>query len=493
MPLIELEIPPGFKNHGTDLQSEGRWRTGNLVRWHDESLRPISGWVDRVGSAQYAAAPRGMMAWQDYSENRWIAAGTFDTLYVTTSGGTTSDITPAALTAGTEDGTVNTGYGGGVYGTGYYGQTRQASGAYSEATSWSLDTWGQYLVACSIADGRIFEWQLNTGTPAAVVSNAPTGCLGVLSTEERFLMALGAGGNPRKVAWSDFEDNTTWTAASTNQAGDIELQTSGQIMQGLRTQGQVLVLTDTDAHRLTYAGPPFVYLAERVGGSCGAISRHAAINTDAGAFWMGQRNFFLYNGSSVQKLPCDVWDHVFSDINTDQISKIWAVQNGQNGEVWWFYPSASSIEIDRYVAFDYRQGVWVTGEMGRTAGVDRGVFRNPIWADDGGTIYNHETGFNYDGLTPYAETGPFKIGEGERLAIVNSLIPDESNLGDVEATFKTRLYPTATETEHGPYSMANPTNVRLQGRQVRMRVDAVTPGDWRVGKFRLDVKQGSKR
>jgi hypothetical protein len=188
-----------------------------------------------------------------------------------------------------------------------------------------------------------------------------------------------------------------------------------------------------------------------------------------------------------------VWDKVFLDINTAQISKTWAATNGQNGEVWWFYCSSASNEIDRYVSYDYKEGHWLMGDLSRTTGIDRGVFRTPIWADADGSVYDHETGFNYEGGNVFAETGPFKIGSGDNLAVVTDLIPDEVNLGDVTTTFKTRLYPTAAETSHGPYTMSNPTSVRFQGRQVRMRVTAAVNGPWRVGRFRFDVRQGGKR
>jgi hypothetical protein len=243
-----------------------------------------------------------MIGWESYTNTRWIAAGTYNNLYASTPNGTTYDITPAGFPAGLEDAAVNTGYGGGLYGTGFYGQARLDTGNYSEATTWSMDTWGQYLVACSSTDGKLYEWQLNPVTPAAVIANAPIDNLGVLVTEERFVFALGAGGDPRKVAWSDFEDNTLWAPASTNQAGDLELQTPGQIMAGVRTQGQALILTDQDAHRAVYVGPPFVYQFERVGSSCGLVARKAVADTPAGVFWMGQRGFFGYNRSNAQGL-----------------------------------------------------------------------------------------------------------------------------------------------------------------------------------------------
>ena len=492
MPLVPLQIPPGFYRNGTDLQGAGRWRDGSLVRWREGSLRPVGGWVERVANA-FTDPVRGMHVWEANNGDRWVAGGTYDTLKAVTSGGLIYDITPTGLTAGNVDAVVNTGYGGGFYGTGFYGQTRQNLGSYGEATTWSLDNFGEFLVACSYDDGKLYEWQLGTGTPAAAIVNAPTGCLGLTVTEERFIFALGAGNDPRKVQWCDQENNTLWTPASTNQAGSQILQTVGQVMAGVRTTGQTLILTDIDADRAQYVGPPFVYQFERVGTACGLIARKAVAATDAGVFWMGANGFFVFDGSSVRELPCEVHDAIFNNINPAQISKSWAVSNGQNAEIWWFYPSANSVEVDSYVAYDYQEGHWLLGKLNRTSGVDRGVFRAPIWADETGDLYDHETGFNFGTSAVYAETGPANFGDGEFTFNAKKLIPDELTQGDVTLTFKTRLYPNGSETSHGPYTMTNPTSVRFSGRQARMRVDAARPTNWRFGIPRLEVTQGGKR
>jgi len=187
-------------------------------------------------------------------------------------------------------------------------------------------------------------------------------------------------------------------------------------------------------------------------------------------------------------LPCDVSDYVFNDINRSQISKVWAVSNQQYNEIWWFYPSEASVEVDRYVVFNYAEQHWAIGNMSRTAGVDRGVFRRPIWFDASGTAYNHELGLNKDGAAVFVESGPISLANGDQTFAATHLIPDEKTQGQVTATFKTRFYPNDTERSYGPYSMANPTSVRFSGRQFRMRLDADGLSDWRVGTMRLDVK-----
>jgi hypothetical protein len=454
-------------------------------------MRPVGGWQQRVEMG--TQVPRGALAWRALSGNRWLATGSYGKLIVAGATGAVTDITPTTLTVGSADALTTTAYGGYFYGLSTYGTPRPDTGTYSEATTWSLDNWGEYLVACSTADGRLLEWQLNTANDAAAITNAPINNLGLIVTEERFLVALGAGGNPRKVQWSDRENNTLWAPAATNQAGDIELQTSGQIMQAIRTRGQTLILTDQDAHAMTYQGPPFVYGFERVGTSCGAIARRVAVAVDAGVFWMGSNGFYRFSGGAVEEVPCDVADYVFSGINTGQVSKAWAVVNSEYGEIWWFYPSASNNEIDRYVVFNYAEGHWSIGSLSRTSGVDAGVFKRPIWWSAAAIAYDHEKGLSYSGSTIFAESGPVQLGQGDQVLSAVELIPDEKTQGDVSLTFSTRFHPNDTERTYGPYSMANPVPVRFTGRQATMRVQGATLSDWRFGVPRLDVRTGGRR
>ena len=201
MPLITLDIPPGIVRNGTDLESAGRWRDASLIRWRNNSLRPIGGWDTRKAAAA-SQPPRGAVTWLDNSGDIHYAFGTADNLYTSLNSSTIIDITPSGLTSGNVDAVENLGFGGNFYGGEYYGTSRVA-GVPTECTTWSLDNWGEYLVACSSDDGKLYQWQLNNSLDAAVVSNAPTSNTSILVSEERFVFCLGAGGNPRKVQWSD--------------------------------------------------------------------------------------------------------------------------------------------------------------------------------------------------------------------------------------------------------------------------------------------------
>jgi len=493
MTLIPISIPPGVYRSGTELQSTGRWYDVNLVRWTEGAMEPVGGWEVRPISVLTGKA-RSLLTWKTNGSVRLMAAGTSSKLYAVTQSNVLVDITPVSFTAGSDDASTGAGYGIGTYGGGFYGTPRPDSGSVTAATTWSLDTWGEYLVGCSTSDGKLYEWQLDYTTPtkAAVITNAPTNCIGLLVTAERALFALGASGDGRKVAWSDLENNTIWTPSSTNLAGSIILQTSGRIITAKRVRGQNLIITDIDAHTLTYVGQPFVYQAEIAGRACGAASANCVAVLDNMAVWMGQKGFHVYDGY-VKPLPCEVYDYVFNNININQISKVYAVNNSQYNEVWWFYPSAGSNENDSYVSWDYVENHWTIGTLARTAGTDRSVFRNPIMIGTDNYIYDHEVGLNYSGALPYAETGPFQIGNGDQILYINEMIPDERNQGSVSATFKTRYYPTSAETSYGPYSLTQPTSVRFNGRQIKMRVTTTTPSDWRVGTQRLNAIPGGRR
>jgi hypothetical protein len=490
---IPLKLPPGIYRNGTEYQAAGRWYDANLVRWYENTLRPMGGWRKRA-TGQMSGLCRGFITWRDNSANRWIAAGTHTKLYAMNEAGTLKEITPTGFTAGIADSLSKTGYGYSTYGTLAYGTARPDTGLITPATTWSMDTWGEYLIACSNADGKLYEWQLGFTTPtlAAAITNAPTSNKAVLVTAERIMFALGAGGNPRKVQWCDQENNTLWTPAGDNQAGDYELATPGTLLAGKRVKGINLLFTDVDVHTAQYVGAPFVYGFEKAGSGCGLISAQAVAAIDTAAIWMSKSGFWIYDGY-VKPLPSDVSDYVFGNINFNQASKVYAVHNSKFGEIWWYYPSSGSNENDSYVTFNYRENHWNIGTLARTAGTDAGVFTNPLAVSTDGYIYEHEVGFAYDSASLYAESGPVQLGNGDNIMSVRQVVPDEQTLGEAVVSFKTRNYPTGTQSTFGPYTAANPTDVRFAARQVNVKVTGAVLADWRIGVMRLEAIPSGKR
>lgn len=497
--LVKLELPPGMLQVGTIYQTQNRWYDGNLVRWQMDgqawAVQPIGGWTERLTDPLDGKC-RCIWQWVDNDTVRWAAYGTHAKLYVATPSDLTAhDITPSGFTAGEADAAQGGGYGSGNYGEGAYGTPRLDVAGVLPASVWTLDNFGQVLVGCMAEDGVVYEWDPadGTGTQASAIADAPTGTA-IVVTEERFLFVLGADGDNRKVQWPDQETLTTWTPSGTNQAGDYTLATPGKLMCGRRIRGGALLWTDQDVHLATYIGQPYIYSFQRVGENCGIVSRGAAMVIDNRAYWMSFNRFMMFDGVT-RPMTCDVADGVFGDFNQTQRSKVTAYHEPQYGEIWWFYPSGSSNECNRAVVYNYLGNFWQVHEnLGRTAGMSRGIYSNPVMVDADGVVYDHEIGASHGGLDPIVRSGPYELGNGDRIMRARRLIADEKTAGDVQVSFLTRDWPNDTETTHGPYAIANPTNIRFAARQARMVVEFTTAAqNSRWGVPRVDVIEGGRR
>lgn len=496
--LVPLTLPPGVFRNGTMLQSAGRWYDSQLVRWYEGQLRPIGGWEPVRTSAGAAVTvtgtPRAMLGWRGVDNTSWLAVGTHSNLFAYSAGALT-DITPTGGITGDVDTVVVSGsgnYGSGVYGAGVYG-AGDSSGVLREASMWHLDTFGDgTLVALHTRDRRLLSWDQNTANDAAPISGAPSNSRGLVVTEERFLFALGADNNVRRVRWADQGSLTTWTPTTTNTAGSYDLITHGRIVAGRRGRNQTLIWTDVDLHVANYLGGDFVYGFEKAGDNCGLIGPGAVAVIDGAAMWMGRAGFYVYDGF-VKPIPCEVSDWVFGRLNATQGVKVTAVPFPEFGEVWWFFPCDSSLENCSYVIYNYRENHWAIGGMTRTAGVPRGAWPFPILATAAGALLEHERGTNRDGATYRAESGPVELQGGDQFLSILRIVPDERFLGDVNMTLFAKNYPTDAETTTGTLAVRAPTDCRISGRQVRVRYAQGASPDARIGTMRLDVKPRGRR
>lgn len=485
--IIKFDLPPGLYKNGTEYESMGRFYEADLWRWFDGAQRPIGGW--RPKATGLSGKCRACLTWVDNSNQTRMGIGSNEGLFVVSRSGTVSDITPASWTDGPADAVIGGGYGEGDYGEGTYGTPRPDDTNIIPAFSWSLDTWGAFLVGTF--GSRIYEWQLNTATPAAIITNSPT-AEAIVVTEERIMLALGSAGDPRAVAWCDAEDNTDWTPSGTNLAGGKRLQTNGSLLAGKRIRGGVLLWTDTDVHRATYEGLPLVYRFERLATGCGAISSGAMVSIGPVAYWMGPDGFWTYDGD-IYPLQSDLSDFLFRNINRLQASKVRTMHNSSFGEIWWFYPSSTSVENDRVCVYNYREKHWNDFALSRLSGIDRGVFLYPQAIGNDGVVYEHEVGNAKDGRQPYALSGPVELGNGEREMEVHAIIPDSDAVGDVAVSFTTGDWTLSPDEVFGPFTAADKTDCRFQARRVAAKFTALADKDFRVGDFRFEAKPGAIR
>lgn len=496
-----IDLPAGMFANGTEYQSRGRWHDGSLVRWWNGKLRPVGGW-QRFTTAALNAPCRGLFTWRDNNAARFLAAGTATKLYAH-DGGTLYDITPAGLQVGNVDTLYGLGWGSDKYGTASFGTARTSSGLLFDATTWSLDAFGQYLVACSTADGVAYVWRGLGDATALAMTNAPTGNRALFVTDERMVVLLGAGGDPRNVQWCAQGDYTTWAPAATNTAGSIKVNSAGVLVTGQRYMSQqYLLFTDIDVHTMTYIGQPFVYSIIRAGDKCGILGKNAKASVNGAVVWMGQSNFYIYDGT-VRAIPCEVQERVFGNLNVLQGAKAVAGVNSQYGEVWFFYASATSVENDSYAVWNYKENLWYTGKLGRTAWVDRDSWQYPVGAGTDYQLYQHEQDWSDSGNsrvgTVYAISGPIEIASGEVTTDVGGFFLDADGLagaGNMAVSFMCRNAPMAAETQAGPYRNLKPDgsiDCRFNARQIRVRVDLAADGPFDFGTIRLDAKGGSKR
>ena len=496
--LVPIKLPPGMFRNGTEYESKGRWYDGSLVRWENGRLKPIGGCtVVLSGGATLTGKARRFETWRDNNRFRYAAVGTHSKLYIG-SGGTYTDVTPGALVTGNADGNAGQGYGAGNYGAGAYGTPRLTGNLWNEADTWSFATWGENLECVLTSDQYIWEFKPSTGL-VAKVTNAPQ-CKAVLTTDEFFLMAIAAGGDPRKLQWCDQGANTVWTPTATNLAGSLELQTQGMLKVGHRVGTQALYFTDIDVHTLDYVGAPLVYGRRKLGENCGIIGPNAFAATETTGFWMGLGCFWSYDGV-VRPLPCDVQDYIFNDINSGQYAKVYAGVNSRYNEITWFYPSAASIENDRYVTFNYKEKIWYFGQRVRLVWEDRGVFNTPLSVDASGNVWAEETGFLEGGSTRvgsvYAQSGPTEIGNGDKIVYANLLLPDADNGSILNLTAKTRFAPQGPLSTTGPFTLAPNAEgyapARFAGRQVAVRLDITADQAFAFGTPRVVVQAGGGR
>jgi hypothetical protein len=476
-----------------------------------------------------AGLPRGSWAWKTNDGGSWFAVGTTTDAYKF-SDGLIHGLSPwaaedssATSWADTTFGAarVNGAFSGGKYGRGPYGLGKYGTGTGAltlvDADTWSFDNFDQQLVGCFTLTEHIYRDNDTLGR-FELVPNAPS-ARAIVVTPERFLFALGADNDIRKVQWCDQGDLETWDGTDLNQAGAYFLTTRGKLKCGLRTRRQTLLWTDADFHAATYIGGEFIYRFDQLGDHCGIISPHAASVVGDVAYWMSYGRFFVYDGAT-KPLSCDVQDFVFGDFQQKNREKVWSMTMTQFDEVWWFYPSASQtgLECDRYVIFNYRDGAWYFGALDRGTGVDRDVFEFPLMVGNKPipndpncvNIFEHEFGDKRDGIA-FAETGPLELSGtaksgpmadsysgdiGGSLQRVQYIVPDEKNQGDIRFYIYTTNYPSVPEKEHGPFSSVNPTPVRFTARQVRLRYEenpGVPQESWRVGIPRLaDLPAGRR-
>jgi len=454
-----------------------------------------------------------------------VQTNTFDITMPANEGGTgmstqgSAQIDPYVVVGPTFQ-TAGYGWGTDTWNVSTWGTERTTSNVILDPGLWSLDNFGQILIA-TIHNGKTFTWDAGAATPranrATLMSGAPTASrLTLVSDRDRHLFHFGTEttiGNsstqdPMFIRFSNQEDYNTYQPTATNTAGTFRLDTGNAIVAAIQGKDYVFVLTDSAAYVIQFVGPPFTFSVRQVGTNCGCIGQNAVSYSNGMIFWMsGEGGFFVYDGT-VKALPCLVEDFVFTTtgdnlgINYNASQIIYGEHNTLYNEVTWFYPKAGSDQIDRCVTYNYGENCWTTGSLARSSYADTGVFdvpyatqydstATPNFAIQGitntygaSTYYAHETGtdqINSSGTTSinaFIQSGDFDIaarrsalggttgladlrGDGEFIMSMKRFVPDFQVLtGNSKITLLLNDYPsnTASSSPLGPFTITSSTD-----------------------------------
>ena len=355
----------------------------------------------------------------------------------------------------------------------------------------------------------------------------------LVSDASRFVFAFGcndygsATQNQMLLRWSDQENATQWTPAATNQAGSLLLSHGSQIITALQTRQEILVFTDSSLYSLQYAGPPVVWGSQLLGDNVSIAGENAVALASGTAYWMGVDKFYKYDGR-VQTLRCDLRQYIYNDINLDQASQFFASTNEGFNEVWFFYCSAASSTIDRYVIFNYfennGEGVWYYGNMVRTAWIDSGLRNYPMAATAINNIVYHEDGVDDNAtattvaIDAIIETSEFDIDDGDSFGFVRRILPDITFSGS-SGTNTPQVTMTLIPMQNSGSGANNPKSVggesyasiqriatapieeftgqvyiRVRGRQMILKIESNQIGtQWQLGSPRLDIRTDGRR
>lgn len=426
------------------------------------------------------------------------------------------------------------GWGAGAWSTGAWGT---GGASIFGLRVWSQSNFGEDLIFAP-RDGGIYYWDATGGVSArgvnlttlAGASDVPTVQKFVFVSDiSRFVFAFGCNDlgsavqNPMLIRWSDQESVVDWTPSPTSQAGSIQFSHGSELVTCLQTRQEIVVWTDSALYSMQYVGVPAVWSSQLLGDNISIVGQNAAAQASGVVYWMGVDKFYKYDGR-IQTLRCDLRQYIFSDINQSQWQQVFSGTNEGFNEIWWFYCSANSTVVDKYVIYNYAEDIWYYGTMGRTAWLDSGLRDYPLAATYTHNLVNHEDGVDDNETgTPLAiaasiSSSEFDIDDGHNFGFVWRVIPDltfRGSTGDTTPQCTMTLIPlvnsgsgytdprsTAGTSSAGIQRIAaapveeftGQVYIRVRGRQLIFKVESDRVGTtWQLGAPRLDLRPDGRR
>jgi len=430
-----IQLPPGINRKGSEAEiGRGNWYEGHLVRWIGGVLRPVGGWermapLNQDDTAFVPASKiRKTHTWITHDGQVWIGVLCERHLYAIDQGGHVTDLTPAGGIVG-GDFTEAGGYGEYTYSWDTYGTprpdrpTKQVIGPM-----WSLDNWGDDLIACASTDGRLLRWK-PFAAPAEVAIAVPDAPIMrfFIVTPERHVMAFCDGDKFNRFGWCAQENIEDWDYASTtNSAGFYDIEPAVPFVTAVVTRSAIIAFTARSAYAIIYQGTPYFYTYNFLGYYNAPVSGNVLTQSSSGALWYSDDGFWGFDGATISPIDCPVLDYV-----TQTIDPVWRYRRsaafylGSHSECWFFFPQKEASENTFYVSFNFDERWWSMGKLARTCGQPGSAMMAPLMSD-GTSIFRHEQGnFYVDAPTlPYAQSGAINIAAGARQCTARQGIVD---------------------------------------------------------------------
>jgi hypothetical protein len=501
--MIPLDIQPGVKQELSKARHTTNWRQAHLVRWEGSTLLPFNGW-EKVVLGPFASDVREIHRWMTNAGNMYTAYLCEAHLYVN-SGDQLIDVTPiGGMVVPTGN---NAAYGDNVYNFGLYGTPRPGESRLKNYTpTYSLDNWGDELRAMTSADGRLLKW--NPATPATraiAVAGAPIQNRSFVITPERHMMLFGMGGKPDVFGWSDDENDGNWAFTDiTSKAGQFDLEPSSPIVAHKQFFDGVIMFTMERAYVVKYSGMPYIYGYFEAGKTPAPVSPLSVAEIPEGVIWPSIDGFWLYTGSAILPVECDIWDWVKKVIDfPNSMFYAYAINIMNKSELWWCFVGLDSQNRrnSMIAVYDYRSKWWSMGKIARSCGFVYSNDRYPIVVDTNRVVWKHETGWNYPGAEmPWVETFTMNLNDGENWMTMNQILPEI--VGDNQA-LKFNVYKQIDRTVEASETMSPDRLVfpngqgrvqfRETGRDFRLKISMIKPTGWTVGPILYDVKRRGNR
>ena len=473
------------------------------MRWDDGvTLRPVGGWEQVPYAIPFASRMRAMHRWTALNGVVYTAYLCEQHIYVET-GGALEDITPIGG-MGVYTGST-AGYGELDYSESTYGTPRTGVSTIQKfSAAWSLNNWGEDLLAMASYDGRLLIWKPSTPSVKAVaVTGAPTTNRQFVVTPEHHVMLFQMGGNFGDYGWCSEEDIEDWDFADPlNTAGMFTVDPLSPIVAAHSSAIGVFVSTPAMSYFVEHIGRPYVYRYRGIGKVPIPISAASVSSIPEGIGWISVEGFWLYNGSTADVIPCPIWDVISEKMDFQKtVLESHSVNLLARGEIWWFWvDSALGPNCTRYVAVDYRSKVWMGGYLSRTCGLTYANDRFPIMSD-GFKVWKHEFGVTYPEalFMPFLESQTINMLAGERFITINKILPEIA--GDRTAVaFSLAMVNDRTTAASEKYSQQRLVNghgwvdIRETARDIRLRIEMIKNSDWStVGPIIFDVKPRGKK